>query len=326
MTNLALVGVGAWGKNYLQEASKIPGIKIKYISAQSDKSLMSIKGDFIKVKGYENLFKYKDIDGVILATPNSTHFEILSEFLKKDINVLIEKPLVESYSDSLELEKIKKASKSYVQVGHIYLFDPAYIEAKNLTKKLGKIRYLSFEGTGSFPVRKGTSVLWDIGTHALSLCFDIYDKYPKNISATGVSSLYPESDDYDFASIKIKFEDNVSAFIKISWIYPIKKRELAIVGEKDSIIYDAQGENKIIYYKNMIGKKSEFHSKINSVKISYPKYASRSPLENEIDNFVKAIEDKKLRRSDMSFGIKITKLLDLAQKSIKNNGREFEIR
>jgi len=326
MKNIALVGTGKWGKNYISTISQIPGVNLKYICAKSETSLKSFKGDFIKYTDYSRLLELKDIDGVIIATPNSSHFQIVSDFLRNGFDVLVEKPLVEDYIQALKLKEIQIKSGAYLQIGHIYLFDPAFIEAKQQIKKIGRVRVLSFEGTGNWPIRKDSSVFWDIGTHAVSLALDVYPKNPKAVSAWAVNSVYSNSNNYDYGIIKIIFEDNIEAFLKISWIYPIKRRELLIVGENDSVIYDAQSENKLIYFKNSVGEKGNFHPKENLMNVKLLKYDTKSPLENEIESFLKNIDHPKNRRSDLDFGIKVTRILDLANKSAKNNGKQLNFK
>ena len=315
MINLALIGVGAWGKNYVSTCKKLSNVRIKYLCAKTEETLNDFQGDFIKTNNYKDLFKYPDIDGVIIATPNATHHEISYEFLKRGFNVLVEKPMSEDYFASRSLLPIQKKNGAKFQVGHIYLFDPAYKKTKELVQSIGKLRYIDFVGTNNGPLRKGTSALWDIGSHAISLCLDISQKNPKKVSAWANTSVHPGTKYFDFTSLKLELEDGIVAYIKVSWLFPVKKRELVIVGEKDSIMYDAEAKKKVIFYKNM-------YSKLNLPKITYPKYSSLTPLEIEINEFVQAIKKKKvITQSGLAFGIKVTKVLNLAERSIAQNGK-----
>lgn len=322
MINLALIGAGTWGKNYIETLNEMPGVRLKYICTKSSETLNKLDKKYLKTTDFREIFNKADLGGVIIATPNSAHFEILSEAIKKDLSVLIEKPLVESYSQAKKLNELSKKSKSYVQVGHIYMFDPAFIKAKEEIKKIGKMRYVAFEGTGNFPIRKNTSVLWDIGVHAVSLCLDVVSKNPISIKASGVSSLYPNTEFIDFSEIEIEFEDELKAFIKVSWMFPFKKRELVVVGQSDAVVYDAQSDKKVHYLKNLINK-SEVHTKSNSVANSFPKYSDKSPLECEIEAFLSGIKNKKARRSDLEFGLRVTRVIELAIKSTKNDGKRI---
>lgn len=318
MLNFALIGTGAWGKNYISAVKELGNCKIKYLCSKSSKSLDLFQGDYVRITDYRKLLTYNDIDGVIIATPNSTHFEICKQFVKEGFNLLIEKPLVENYSQALILRSLQKKSGSKIIVGHNYLFDPAYRKTKELTRSIGKIRYITYEGTNDGPYRDGTSALWDIGSHAVSLCLDINQVKPVEVCAWAVSSRMPGTSFYDLAVIKIIFSDRTEAFIKVSWMFPVKRRELLIVGDKDTIIYDAVANKKVIYYKNMVAP--DFKAK-NTI-VSFPEYDSALSLPAEINEFAKVItKNKVVEISNLEFAIDITKIITLAIKSISNNGR-----
>lgn len=319
MINLALVGIGNWGINYLSTINTLKNVKIKYLCSQSLETLNLYKGDFVKTINYTDFFKCKDIDGVIIATPNNTHYEISQEFLKKGFNLLIEKPMVENYSHALTLRALQKDSGSKIVVGYNYLFDPAYKKAKQLVRSIGRIRYISYEGTNNGPYRNGTSALWDIGSHAVSLCLDIHSEKPVQVCAWAVSSLMPGTEFYDFAIMKIIFSDQTEAFIKVSWLFPVKRRELTIVGDRDTVVYDAVANKKVICYKNMV-KVSD--CKVENIRASFPIYDRTLSLTAEINEFIEAIrKDKVVEKSNIEFGVNITKIISLAYKSIVNNGR-----
>ncbi len=326
MINLALIGVGSWGKNYLATAKKLPDIRIKYLCATNEKSFAAYPGDYIKTTNYQYLFKFSDIDGVIIATPNATHDEITYEFLKRGFTVLVEKPLSEDYQNAKKLLSLPKKSKGKLQVGHVYLFDPAYIKTKELVKNIGKIRYIDYEGTSYGLLRKNTSALWDIGSHAISLCVDISQSYPKAISAWGQNLLYPKTKFFDTTSLKLEFADETYAYIRLNWIFPEKRRKLVITGESDSIMYDAEATKKIIYYKDIVPNQ-DLYIRYQNAKISYPKYSSKTSLENEIIEFAKAITiNRAITYSGLELGLKVTQLLDLAEQSIVQNGKLLTIK
>ena len=326
MLQLALIGVGAWGKNYISTIKSFSDCRIKYLCSKSAKTLQSFQGEYIKTTNYKDLFNYSDIDGIIIATPNSTHYRISHEFIKRGFNLLIEKPLVENYPQSLRLKSLQQNSISRILVGHTHLFDPAYVKTKELAKSIGPIRYISYEGLNNGPYRKNTSTLWDVGPHAISLCLDISKKEPIKISAWALDTLRPKRDFFDLAIIRIKFFDQTEAFIKISWLFPLRKRELVIIGSKSGIIYDADADKRIIYFKNMIPNTKDINLRKNITEVSYPKYDSKTALEVEIREFIDVVKnDNKISHSDLDFGVKVTKMIHLAEESIRHSGREIVV-
>jgi len=326
MINLALIGLGDWGKNYLSTIKAFPNCRIKYLCSTSSTNLQIFKKDYIVTTNFKELLKFQDIDGVIIATPGSTHYQIAEEFLKKGFNLLIEKPLVTKYNDSLRLKELKNKTTSKILVGHVYLFDPAYIKTKKLLKDIGSIKSISYEAENNGPFRTDMSILWDLGPHAISLIMDIYDKAPYQIMAWGLENLRPKTGLFDLVTLRLKFSDQNEAFIKLSWLYPIKRRELIIVGSKSTLVYNDLLTNRVILFENM-GPDIKGDNLIKKLpNIKYPSYERRLPLEVELGEFIEAIEkNQDINRSNLDFGIKVTKILHLTEQSIKNEGEVMNV-
>jgi predicted dehydrogenase len=324
MFHLALIGVGAWGKNYISTINSFPNCNIKYICTRSGNIQAKPDNEYIAVKNYRDLLSITDIDGIIIATPNASHYEIAQFFLKKGYPLLVEKPFLENYNQAKNIKSFLTNKTAKILVGHTYLFDPAYIKAKKIVQEIGPIRYITYEGTNNGPYRDKTSTLWDVGPHAISLCLDVYQKNPVKLSAWAVDSLRPNNNYYDFSFIKITFEDQTEAYIKISWLFPFKKRELVIVGQKQSVVYDAVANKKVLYFKNMIsiGK----GKKVTTNSVIYPPYNKSTPLEVEVQEFLDIIANKSTNKySNLALGIKVTQLLHLAEKSIKLDGKAMSV-
>lgn len=322
MITLALVGIGNWGKNFLSTVKNIPDCQIKYICSKTDKKLKLLDGNYHKTTNYKDLFKFSDIDGVIIATSGSTHFAIASEFLKKGFNILIEKPLTLNYQDALKLQTLKNKTDSKVLVGHVYLFDPAFKKTKELFKNLGKIRYISYESVNQGPFRDDMSILWDMGPHPISMLLDLFGKEPKEIQAWGLNTLRYKTNLFDTVVIDLKFSNVSWISIKISWLAPFKRRELIIVGEKDGLLYNDLSGKKITYYKNIVPDISDGKLINNESAELFPSYTEGQPLEIEVKEFIGAIkEGRDVKLSDLNFGVKVIKLLQLAEESIKDNSK-----
>lgn len=326
MINLALIGVGNWGRNFITTVNNLGDCKIKYVCSKTDKNLKLLKGNFFKTTNYKELFKFSDIHGVIIATSGSTHFEIAKEFLKKGFNLLIEKPLALNYSDALILKSLKEKTGAKVLVGHVYLFDPAYIATKELFNKLGEIRYISYESVNNGPYRDDMSILWDMGPHPISILLDLYQQEPLQIRAWALDKLRPKKNLLDIVFMRLKFLDGSEVFIKISWLSPFKRRELIIVGNKEAIVYNDLEEKKVTYYKNTGPKIINGDAIKTNSEREYPSYGSETPLQMEIKEFVEAIkENREIKKSDLDFGVRVTRLLEAAEQSINDNDKVIEI-
>ncbi len=310
MINLALIGLGQWGKNYLSTIKAFPDCRIKYICSQTLKGFSNYDNGYIKTTNFKELFKYRDIDGVIIATPGLTHFRIAEEFLKNGFNLLIEKPLAMDYKSALSLKTLNNKVAAKVLVGHIYLFDPAFVQMKKLFKQVGSLKSLSYTAENHGPFRSDMSVLWDFGPHPVALFLDLLQKNPRSISARGNS---------DVIHMKIKFSDNITAFVNLSRTSLVKRRELTVVGTKSTFIYNDLEKNRLAFYEGIGLERMQ--------KIKYPSYNHRLPLELELEEFINAISgNQDIKRSGLDFGVKVTKLLSLAEQSIKRGGEVIDAR
>lgn len=315
MINLALVGAGVWGKNYLSTIRFFPNARIKYICSQSEASLGTIDGDYIKTTDYLDLLDKQDISGVIIATPSVTHYKIAKAFLERGFNILIEKPLALQYRQAKELKEIAEKTKLKVLVGHVYLFDPAYQALKSLIPELGNLESIHFQGLNNSP-ENNLPVLWEYGPHPISLCLDLTLKEITKLEARGSDELEGNPGVFRTVSINLKYIDGVEAFIKLSWLTQSKKRELLVVGSKGELRY-SDLENPKIFLKK---------KKLNENHLFYPKYADIKPLEAELRYFIESIsKDKKIRISGIESAVEVIRLLALADKSIRSNGKMVNV-
>jgi predicted dehydrogenase len=303
MITLGLIGVGRWGINFLKTAEKLNNVRIKYVAAKSSKNLAKLSNRYTKTTNYKDFFKFPDIDGVIIATPGSTHYRIIKEFAKCGYPLLVEKPLTINYQEALDIRKEFKDNR--IMVGHIYLFNPAFIAFKNTIPQIGRIEYISFKLCNLGPEREDMSVVWDFAPHGISICMDLLEKQPEEITSWAVSILRPNTNLYDNAVINLRFKNNVSCLMELSRLYPVKKRELVIYGTKGTILFDDLAEKKVILLE---GKGS---------RISFPAYSPQSALESELNEFTKLIKTGKPPITDLNHTLKIMSVLNSVEKSLK---------
>lgn len=316
MITLALVGIGRWGSNYLTAIKGVDDCQIKYIVSKNKETLTKFSDKYIKLTNYKDLLNYSDIDGVIIATPGSTHYEIVKYFAMKNYFILVEKPLATSLKDTVSIKQIV-GEKSKIMVGHIYLFNPAYRVVKKLLPSIGKIRYVSFKGWNFGVFRDDMSVLWEWAPHPLSVYLDLFDKIPKSVCAWGVKQLRSNTDLYDIVFMELEDKDNIKFFLECGWLYPIKKRELIIYGSDSTILFDDLGDKKITLFKNLGPKVVGGKIISNSVEIIYPKYESTTSLEVEVRAFIEFIKTGKQPETNLDQAVKIASIINDAEKYLK---------
>lgn len=311
---IAVIGSGRWGKNIIRTLREDPRCVVAYI----------------ETGGYKKLLKHKDVDAVVVATPGSTHAQVALPFIKLGLPVFIEKPFTTSLVDAQKLLAAAKKSGSQLFVGHLHLYNSAYLKTKELSKKLGKIRFLYGEGSNNGPYRDDMSALWDWAPHDVVMMLDLVGNKPHTVKAWGVSSLRPKSKLHDVAAVELTFPGNIVGMIFNSWLFPEKRKKLTVVGTKSSIVYDDTAAQKVTLFEGM-GPLVEKKGKVTLVTkqdpaVSYPTYAPDLSLTAELAAFVRMVKTKKHPKTDGAQGLAVVEVLDAAECSIRSGGRPVRIK
>ena len=147
--NYGIIGTGMMGCEHIRNLKKIPDVSIVAIADPNEESrtwaLKSCEDKF-KIRLYEDykeLLAEKDIDVIVVASPNFTHIEIMRELFKTDKHVLLEKPMCTTLPDSLEVLKKSKEHGGLVWIGLEYRFmSPIQSLIKHI-EEIGDIKMLS---------------------------------------------------------------------------------------------------------------------------------------------------------------------------------------
>jgi hypothetical protein len=158
---------------------------------------------------------------------------------------------------------------------------------------------------------------------------------PKQISAIGSSHINPNIE--NVAYVVCKFDDEFIAHYHFNWLSPVKIRQTLIAGTKKMIIFDDNepSEKLKIYDKGVTATQIENESDRESAYqtlVSYrtgdvwiPKIDGTEALKSACNEFLISIIEKRKPMTDGEAGLRVVKLLESAQVSIKNNGNFVKI-
>lgn len=147
---IAIVGCGAVTKSlHLPAALRSPNAELAALVDTNRKQAELMLHKFsLNCPIYDHLEEIIDgIDGVIIATPNHTHYPLAKIVLNKGIPVLIEKPITTRYKDAVELCKLAERKNTFISVGYKTRHYPSVIKLKELLDRrfFGKINYFHYE-------------------------------------------------------------------------------------------------------------------------------------------------------------------------------------
>jgi len=118
------------------------------------------------------------IDGVVIATPPSTHLKLASACLNLGIPVLVEKPFTANYLEAVALNEISKKKNIFCMAGHQHLHSKGYQTLKEGLARIEKGGFVYSEGIGSGPFRKDVTVFRDWGSHEFAIALDLFNETP----------------------------------------------------------------------------------------------------------------------------------------------------
>src|SRR5574340_1562238 len=107
MTELrfAVIGLGYWGPKIVRNLEALPRVKVSIVADLDAYRLATISANQPSMQtttNVEDVFQ-SDVDGVIIATPVKTHYQLAKKALLHGKHVLVEKPLTASVSEAEEL-------------------------------------------------------------------------------------------------------------------------------------------------------------------------------------------------------------------------------
>jgi predicted dehydrogenase len=249
--------------------------------------------------------KLRRIRGVLVATPGSTHAEVALPFIKQGLPVFIEKPMTTSVRDAERIVRAAQQSGSRVFVGHVHLYNPAYVKLKALLPKIGQIRLIRFEGMAAGPVRDDMSVLWDWGPHGISMALDLLEKAPQHVQAWGYT--LPGRRLHDAVQARFLFAPDVQMFLSVSWMSPEKRVKLTVSGAHGSLVFDDTAAHKVTL--------------ATARGISHPRHSAQLPLTQELQAFLGTVKASEEPMTGSEQGHAVVHILAAVERSSSLDGK-----
>ena len=316
---IGLIGYGYWGKNLARNLFNLNVLSC--IFDNNNSSLNSAKNKYSDLKHYNNISDIldSDIDAVFIASPASTHASLVKLALKANKHVFVEKPLCLDYKEGIQLKRIAKNRKLKLMVGHLLLYHPAFIKLKKIVNSglIGNLRYVYSNRLSLGKLRKEEDALWSFAPHDISMILSLVGSEPKKVSVSGGAYLSKNIADTSLTSLS--FSKNIKAHIFVSWLHPYKDQKLVVVGEKAMITFDdvAELDRKLLLYKHKATWSKEIPI-IKKAKAKSIKYnINQEPLKLECESFIKWIEKGEIPPSNIDEGLRVLKVLNKAEKSLK---------
>jgi predicted dehydrogenase len=137
----------------------------------------------------------------------------------------------------------------------------------------------------------------------------------------------------NIAYMSARFEDDLIAHFHLNWLAPVKVRRMLVGGSKKMIVYDdMETSEKVKVYDKGITMNHDPQDRerlltgYRNGDMVAPNLDTSEALRLMASDFVRAIAEKRPPISDGYAGYRVVRLLELAQRSMAQNGRPIELR
>ena len=329
MIRVAIIGLGHWGKNYVRTLQTKSNVKIACLVDESKSVLSRYESmNYELYNDYSTVLARNDVDAVVIATPASSHYEIIKCALENHKDVLAEKPITLCSTEADELCMLAESGKRILMVGHTFLYNNAVLKLKELVRseEFGKTYYLNATRTHLGLIRNDVSSVWDLAPHDISIFNFVLGAQPISVSAIGGFHLGTLNNDVAF--INMIYPNNIIANIHVSWEDSNKERTIRIVGENMRIVFnDMDNLERLKIYHKGIGLNTNqdtdgfYQIQLRDGDVVSPNIAASEPLLEMVAHFCDCIETRKTPRSTAKDGADVVRILEAIDHSIKNYGQ-----
>lgn len=183
--NIALAAFGMSGKVFHAPLlSRHKGFFLSKIVERSKEEVKTIYPEVKSVKKFENLLEDKDVEMIVVNTPDDTHYQYASEAIKAGKHVILEKPFVRNVEDGEKLIVLARKYDRILSVFQNRRWDGDFLTVSNLIKNgcLGRLvefesNYMRFRNfiqpdTWKENLPFGNGIIYNLGSHMIdqALC------------------------------------------------------------------------------------------------------------------------------------------------------------
>jgi predicted dehydrogenase len=335
---VGVIGCGYWGPNLLRNFAENMDAELRWI-CDLDPHRLSLMGrrypSSRTTSDYKKLLADPELDAVVIATPVGTHYRFALETLEAGKHVLVEKPFTASSKEGEHVVAEAARKRLTLMVDHTFIYTGAVRKMKELVDsgELGEILYFDSVRINLGLFQKDINVVWDLAPHDLAIMDYIMDQQPVSVSATG--SCHIERGIENIAYVLVRFPGEFIAHFHFNWLSPVKIRRTLLAGSKKMVVYDdlEPTEKLRVYDKGVISNRNgDEKEAAYKTLVSYrtgdvwvPKLDTTEALHYVCGEFLSAIRESRSPVTDGEAGLRIVRLLEAAQASIRENGRFVEL-
>lgn len=281
---VAIIGKNFGYKVLAKALSKTKRFELKALAFKSNKFKKNLERNILISSNWKNVIKNKNIKAVIIATPPSTHENIINFAIKHQKHIFCEKPCTLSFQQISKILKKIKQNKKFIshminyellEIGAFRYFSDL-IRKKNIKVRSINVVWNILDRTKANNWKnhhnKGGGLIFNYFCHSLYYLEKLFGK----INFTKSIGNFKLNKKNDFIEVILKLQNNIFCSVKITSTKFLKKNELLhslfintnvgnfLIKSKTLDISDQFSIDKHIYSQSKVVKKRIFYEKKNS--------------------------------------------------------------
>jgi len=360
---VAVVGLGYFGVNYVRIASELRDAELVAVCDVFKANVEKVCAKYPSVKGFadiDELLAMEELEGIILITPATAHYEAAKKVIKAKKHLLIEKPFTTDSKQAVELTDLAQQSGICLLVGHTFLYNSGVQTTKRIMESndFGELLYMYATRTNLGPFRNDVNAAWDLAPHDISIFQYITGMVPSWVCAVGACPLAatsspgspkspksrstPSDEIEDVVFITLGYEGTkLISHIHVSWANPKKVRELTLVGSGARLVFDDMDPAaRVKVFKTPVtgpggalpsemmtdgSYQAAFESALQTGDTYYPSMKHSEPLKVQVADFLRCAKQGRQPFSDARFGADVVRVLQAIQDSVKKGGEKVMV-
>jgi predicted dehydrogenase len=227
---LGVVGAGEFGARYIDCLRSVPGARLSWICdrdrARAEK-LASQSRNVGVATDIETLCDDKNLDAVIVVTPENAHRAVAEPALRAGKHVIVEKPLATNEGDGKAMIAAARETDRLLMTAFLLRFDYRYARLQQRLGELGTIRnvyaYRNFDRS-LFELYSRTHSFIENAIHDIDLILWYVGSRVTRAQGFCRNTLGRENPDVNWGILE--FESGAIAALQTSWLYPPQKHDV----------------------------------------------------------------------------------------------------
>lgn len=238
---IGLVGCGRWGRNILRDLVDLGATVLVATPHDEDRRDAFRIGAAAAVASSADL---GDVDGLIVATPTSSHALEVTTGLERGVPVFVEKPLTASASDAAAVLDAQRAAGTPVFVMEKWRHHPGIRTVSDMAHRgdMGRIRRVETVRVQPQHHHADVDAVWTLAPHDLSIIDEILGELPPALAAVGEPSSRAGWLD---GLHGVLGDGRVGAHLTVSTRHVETERRLLVVGDDATVLLRSADESRL---------------------------------------------------------------------------------